>query len=48
MKEFFNDCLFFRSKDKGIKVIGIIIWISLLGMTILLYSFFKIYLSNGN
>lgn len=27
MKEFINDCLLFKSKDKEIKIVGVFMWI---------------------
>ncbi|GEM_PF-3254704 len=34
MKEFINDCLLFKSKDREIKIIAIFMWIFLIGILI--------------
>ena len=46
MKEFINDCLLFKSKDREIKIIAIFMWIFLIG--ILIFSLLEFFTQNKN
>jgi hypothetical protein len=40
MKEFIKDCVLFQNKDKEMRIIGALFWLSIIGMFSLLYCIF--------
>ncbi|WP_288435332.1 hypothetical protein [uncultured Chryseobacterium sp.] len=40
MKEFIKNCVLFQNKDGEMRIIGVLFWLSMIGMVSLLYWIF--------